>query len=372
MTTRVLCALSALLLAAPAWAATPCASLKSLTLPNVTITTAELVAAGPFVQPGRAGGPPPAAAPAGGRGGAPAVPPLMLPAHCRDRGDADALVRLRHQESKCGCPSEGWNGKYQAVGNGGWAGVISYPAMASALREGYATSSTDTGHVGGTSAPLIGHPEKVIDYSHRAVHEMTVTSKALINAFYDRAPRLSVLERLLHRRPPGADVGAALPGRLRRHPRRRARQLSLAPPQQRPGQRGAGAEHARRAAAAGQARDAEPGGAQRLRRDRRREGRPDHRAALVQVRPGDAGLQGRRCRQLPDAGAGRERQADVCAVEVQRRQDDLPGQGATAARRRGRPSSARRRSRSSWPPARSSWRIRTRTGTGRSSTSTAT
>src|SRR6187397_2289031 len=83
MTTRVLCALSALLLAGPAWAATPCASIKSLTLPNVTITAAEAVPAGAFVQPGRAGGPPPAAAPAGGSGGAPAVPPLMLPAYCR-------------------------------------------------------------------------------------------------------------------------------------------------------------------------------------------------------------------------------------------------------------------------------------------------
>ena len=190
MTTRALCALSALLLAAPASAATPCASLKSLTLPNVTITTAEAVPAGPFVQPARAGGPPPAAAPAGGRGGAPAVPPLMLPAYCRiaatltPSSDSDIKVEVW-------LPAEGWNGKYQAVGNGGWAGIISYPAMASALREGYATSSTDTGHVGGTSGPLIGHPEKVTDYSHRAVHEMTVTSKALINAFYDRGPRLS-------------------------------------------------------------------------------------------------------------------------------------------------------------------------------------
>ena len=88
-------------------------------------------------------------------------------------------------------PAEGWNGKYQAVGNGGWAGVISYPAMANALREGYATSSTDTGHVGGSSAPLIGHPEKVIDYSHRSVHEMAVTSKKIIDAFYDQDLRLS-------------------------------------------------------------------------------------------------------------------------------------------------------------------------------------
>ncbi|HZL96702.1 MAG TPA: tannase/feruloyl esterase family alpha/beta hydrolase [Vicinamibacterales bacterium] len=165
--------------ASPALAATPCADLMSLKLSNTTITMAEAVAAGPFVQPGRAGGPPPAAA-----------TPLMLPAHCRIAAtlapspDSDIKIEVW-------LPSEGWNGKYEAVGNGGWAGTISYPAMAAALREGYATSSTDTGHVGGTSGPLIGHPEKVIDYSHRAVHEMVVTSKKIIDAFYAQPLRLS-------------------------------------------------------------------------------------------------------------------------------------------------------------------------------------
>jgi len=88
-------------------------------------------------------------------------------------------------------PSENWNGKFEAVGNGGWAGAVSFAAMASALQEGYATASTDTGHKGGNAAFAIGHPEKVIDFAYRAVHEMTVTSQSLIAAFYDRAPRLS-------------------------------------------------------------------------------------------------------------------------------------------------------------------------------------
>jgi len=43
-------------------------------------------------------------------------------------------------------PFERENGKFQAVGNGGWAGVISYPHMALALSRGYATASTDSGH----------------------------------------------------------------------------------------------------------------------------------------------------------------------------------------------------------------------------------
>jgi feruloyl esterase len=71
-------------------------------------------------------------------------------------------------------PSQEWNGKFQAVGNGGWAGTISYAAMASALAEGYATASNDTGHVGGNAAFAIGHPEKLVDFAYRAMHEMTV------------------------------------------------------------------------------------------------------------------------------------------------------------------------------------------------------
>ena len=187
MTPRILCALSALLLAAPAWAATPCANLKSLSLANVTITMAEAVPAGPFVQPGRAGGPPPAAAPAGGRGGAPA---LMLPAYCRvaatltPSSDSDIKVEVW-------LPATGWNGKYQAVGNGGWAGTISYTAMATALARGYATSSTDTGHIGGRGIFSMDHPEKLIDYAYRSEHEMVLKSKSLIQDFYGSPARLS-------------------------------------------------------------------------------------------------------------------------------------------------------------------------------------
>ena len=88
-------------------------------------------------------------------------------------------------------PAENWNGKFQAVGNGGWAGTISFAAMATALQEGYATASNDTGHKGGNALFAIDHPEKVVDFAHRAVHEMTVQSKALITAYYNRGPRLS-------------------------------------------------------------------------------------------------------------------------------------------------------------------------------------
>src|SRR5438552_12843834 len=63
--------------------------------------------------------------------------------------------------------------------------------MATAVQEGYATSSTDTGHKGGDATFAPGHPEKVVDFAYRAIHEMTVKSKSLIQAHYGRAPRLS-------------------------------------------------------------------------------------------------------------------------------------------------------------------------------------
>src|SRR5262245_513414 len=85
-------------------------------------------------------------------------------------------------------PIGDWNQKLLAVGNGDAAGVISYQAMVEALRRGYATSSTDTGHVGNTMAFALHHREKYVDFGYRAVHEMTVKAKDIVEAFYGTAP----------------------------------------------------------------------------------------------------------------------------------------------------------------------------------------
>jgi feruloyl esterase len=163
--------IGALMLVATFAASTPCEGLKSLAGPEMTITAAELVAAGPY---------------AAGRG----QQPVALPAHCRI---AAVLVPTpdSHIEMELWLPAENWNGKFLAVGNGGWAGTISFPAMASALREGYATASNDTGHKGGSAEFALGHPEKVIDFGYRAMHEMALKSKALVSSYYNRGPRLS-------------------------------------------------------------------------------------------------------------------------------------------------------------------------------------
>jgi feruloyl esterase len=170
--------------AAPATAATSCENLASLALPNAKINSAQTVAAGAFVQPGGRG------EAARGEAGPAANPFAKVPAFCRvtatltPTSDSDIKIEVW-------LPPARWNGKFQAVGNGGWAGVISYGAMADAVRAGYATASTDTGHVGGRGTFALDHPEKLIDFAWRSEHEMTVAAKAVIAAFYGGAPKLS-------------------------------------------------------------------------------------------------------------------------------------------------------------------------------------
>jgi feruloyl esterase len=176
--------------AAPAGPAT-CESLASLVLPHAKINAVQSVAPGAFVAPvapvaaGREG------AAGRGAGGGPAPNPYEnAPAFCRvsatltPSADSDIKVEVW-------LPASGWNGKYEAVGGGGWAGVISYPAMAAAITAGYATASTDTGHIGGTADFALGHSEKLVDFGYRAIHETTVLAKPIIDAFYGSAPKIS-------------------------------------------------------------------------------------------------------------------------------------------------------------------------------------
>jgi feruloyl esterase len=88
-------------------------------------------------------------------------------------------------------PTANWNGKFLAVGSGGWGGSFAYANMAEALRQGYATSATDDGHSGRSASFVVGHPQKFVDFAYRAEHEMTVEAKTLIKLFYGRDARYS-------------------------------------------------------------------------------------------------------------------------------------------------------------------------------------
>ncbi len=162
----------------PVGAANTCQSLSALNLPETALIVSQSVPAGTFTPPKLVDGP---------------GPPLdNLPAFCRVAGSIkptkDSDIRF-----ETWMPVSRWNGKFMGVGNGGWAGSIPYRAMGAALREGYATASSDTGHEGDAvdASWALGHPEKVSDYGYRAAHEMTAKAKAIIAAYYGDAPRLS-------------------------------------------------------------------------------------------------------------------------------------------------------------------------------------
>jgi hypothetical protein len=118
----------------------------------------------------------------------------MTPEYCDVRGtiwpEAKFAVRL----------PTAWNNRFYMVGNGGTAGTVSFSAMDTGVRKGYATASTDTGHDAakeplatfGRVAPDNPNAErKVIDFGYEAVHETAVLAKKIIKAYYGEVPRYS-------------------------------------------------------------------------------------------------------------------------------------------------------------------------------------
>jgi hypothetical protein len=155
-----------------------CASLRQVALANVTVTVAEPVAAGMFTPPGLKSGE--------------KVPAIFksAPAFCRVTATltptADSDIKI-----EVWLPLRDWNGKFKGADNGGFAGYINYSALAAAVRDGYAAASTDTGHSTGGADWALGHPEKVVDYGYRGIHEMTVEAKIITRNFYGAAPQPS-------------------------------------------------------------------------------------------------------------------------------------------------------------------------------------
>ena len=152
-------------------ASVDCAALAAERLPDTTIVAAEPVTAGSFRPPGSNN--------AIGN----------LPPFCRVAGviapTAESEIRF-----EVWMPIQGWNGKFAGVGNGGWAGSISYVPLAEQLRRGYATASTNTGHeeAPGVNAARFAfeRPEQLVDFAYRSQHETAVKAKALVQAFYGR------------------------------------------------------------------------------------------------------------------------------------------------------------------------------------------
>ena len=154
-----------------------CAQLMATKISGATILLADAVAAGQFA------GPP---APFTGRD----LTALYksVPAFCRvvtvAKPTTDSEIRI-----EVWLPASGWNGKLQGIGNGGFAGLIDYQQLSTSVSHGYVATATDTGHTGSPvdAAWALGHPEKVVDFGHRGIHEMTRVAKEVVRAFYGKA-----------------------------------------------------------------------------------------------------------------------------------------------------------------------------------------
>ena len=231
------------------------------------------------------------------------------------RRHAEAVQRLRHQDRSLVAGHE----LERKVSGGRQRRVQRYrfpiPRWRPRSARGYATGGTDTGHAGGGASWALGHPEKVIDFGWRAVHEMSATSKQIIAALLRRGSAILVLERLFCRRPSGDEGSAALPGGLRRHHRRRARR-SIGPA--RAGQALRVAKKLEKADAArlsaGETSTPARGRRRGVRRRRRCEGRPDRESPALHVRSGHPAVQGLRRRRVSDARAGRDGTVDLCGA----------------------------------------------------------
>ncbi len=150
----------------PAFGITDCSSLKSLQLPDTSITAASVVPTGEATQ-------------------VPAAVKARLPAFCRVTGvlqpTPDSVIRF-----EVWMPKENWNDRILNVGNGGFAGSIGYGQMANNILRGYASSGSDAGHQAEAedASWAYHHLEKITDFGYRAVHLTALRSKDIVKAFY--------------------------------------------------------------------------------------------------------------------------------------------------------------------------------------------
>jgi feruloyl esterase len=162
-----------LLLALPVQAQQSCESLASIKIPNLTITSAKSLPAG-WELPAQEGF---ISTKAGQKV---SVPFCRIEAYSAPTKDSHIGIEVWLPLAS------NWNGKFFGVGNPGFIGSLARGALAGNVAQGWATASTDTGHVDDTAKWAIGHPEKWADWGYRAVHEMTVAAKAFISAYYGK------------------------------------------------------------------------------------------------------------------------------------------------------------------------------------------
>lgn len=181
-----------------------CQRLASIALPNATVTSAARVDAGTFVPP------------AGRRGAA--EPYADLGAFCRIT-TTTKIPPASESKTEIWLPIDRWNREFQLAGGGFYGGGMSYARMRDILRGGTATAASDSGIEGGLPV-LIQHPEMLQNVASTPFHAMIGQGKALISAYYGRAPRFTLMDEcggagsrdamaIIERFPNDLDIAAA-------------------------------------------------------------------------------------------------------------------------------------------------------------------
>ncbi len=159
-----------------------CGSLTGLSLPDTTITAAQVYPAGTPI-PEYSGGV---------LNGSTTTAAVSL---CRMVGSINPSTNPAGDSNinfEVWMPTSGWTGRYEQVGNGGFAGSIEYTPLKGAVAINNAAASTDDGShqpagaAGGSFA--LGHPQRINDYGYRAVHRTDLDAELIVSAFYGSAP----------------------------------------------------------------------------------------------------------------------------------------------------------------------------------------
>jgi hypothetical protein len=154
-----------------------CGNLAQMKLGHVTITRAEIVPSGAPIK-----------TPAGETVATANTEYCRVQATSKPTSDSDIRFELWIPSAA------GWNGKFEQVGNGGFAGAIPYSSMARVLSLGYAVAGTDDGHQSSDMTDAswaLNHPEKIQDFGWRALAETTLASKQIVRKLTSRAPAKS-------------------------------------------------------------------------------------------------------------------------------------------------------------------------------------
>jgi tannase/feruloyl esterase len=152
-------------------AASTCANLTGLSLPQAKVTLARSYRAGETVS------------------GVTKAPVNLCRVTGTSKPSSDSNIKF-----EVWIPANGrWNGKYEQIGNGGFAGTIWVSYIADAVSRGYAAAATDDGTSGPPlgAATFIGHPDVLKDFGYRAIKVTTDNSKAIIRRFTGKIPSYS-------------------------------------------------------------------------------------------------------------------------------------------------------------------------------------